>query len=70
MELLEKEVFKIINPKNIPANIYIFNLQFIDKIKNTGMNKVFTKSYLVTQSYNDLNKDLLLIQLPIIQWVY
>jgi hypothetical protein len=36
----------------------LFNLQFIDEIKNKGTNKVFKKLRLVIQAYNNLEKEL------------
>jgi hypothetical protein len=51
--LLEKSVFKIVNTKNVPKGIFIFNLCFVDKIKYPRTNKVFEKSRLVVQAYND-----------------
>lgn len=49
------------------VGIQVFNLRFVNEIKNIGTNKAFEKSYLVMQAYNDFNKDLLLTQLPAIQ---
>ena len=37
----KKGIFKVIN--NILDNIYIFNSRFINKVKNKGINKAFTK---------------------------
>ncbi len=54
--LIKKGVFKIINPQDIPVGTKIFNSRFIDKIKNPSTNKVFEKSRLVIQVYNDLKK--------------
>lgn len=66
LEFLEKIVFKIVNPKDILTDIYIFNLQFVAKIKNTCTNKAFEKFPLVLHIYNDFNKNLILTQLPTI----
>lgn len=44
-KLLKKEIFKFIKLENILNNIYIFNSQFIDEIKDAGTNKVFKKFY-------------------------
>ncbi|OCK86928.1 uncharacterized protein K441DRAFT_597038, partial [Cenococcum geophilum 1.58] len=45
--LLKKGVFKFINIANVPKGVKIFNSQFINKIKNAGINKAFKKSRLV-----------------------
>ena len=39
--LLKKGVFKIIKLYNILKGVKLFNLQFIDKIKNKRINKAF-----------------------------
>lgn len=44
----------------MPVSIQVFNLKFVNKIKNASINKVFEKSYLVVQAYNDFNKDFVL----------
>lgn len=67
--LLEKGVFKTVNPEDIPADARVFNSRFVDEIKNPGTDKAFEKSRLVVQAYNDLNKDLVLAQSPTIQRV-
>ena len=41
--LLKKGVFKIIKLYNIPKGVRLFNLQFVNKIKNKGTNKAFKK---------------------------
>lgn len=64
--LLEKKVFQVINPKDVSISIQVFILWFIDKIKNANINKLFEKSYLVMQAYNNFNKNLILTQLPTI----
>ena len=46
--------------------VRLFNLQFIDKIKNKGTDKAFKKLQLIIQAYNDLKKELVLTQLLII----
>ena len=55
--LLKKGVFKFINTVNILKGVKIFNSQFINKIKNTKIDKAFKKSRLVVQAYNDYGKD-------------
>ena len=67
MDLLEKKVFKIIDKDNIPIDTCIFNSRFVDEIKNPDTDKVFEKSHLVVQAYNNLIKDFVLTQSPIIQ---
>ena len=51
--LLEKGVFTIIIDNNIPQGVYIFNSQFVNKIKHPSTNKAFKKSRLVIQAYNN-----------------
>ena len=46
-ELLEKEVFEIINKKDVPAETRIFDSRFVDQVKNKGTEKAFEKSRLV-----------------------
>ena len=60
-------MFKIIHRKNVFTNTRIFNFQFVDEIKHSGINKAFEKSRLVIQTYNDIKKNLVLTQTPIIQ---
>ena len=67
--LLENGVFEVINPKDVPTNIRIFNSRFVDEIKNPGTDKAFEKSRLVVQAYNDEEKNLVLTQSPTIQRV-
>ncbi len=67
--LLEKRVFQVVNPKDVPVGIRVFNSRFVDEIKNASTDKAFEKSRLVLQAYNDFNKDLVLTQLPTIQRV-
>ena len=61
--LLKKGVFKIIKLYDMLKGVRLFNLWFVNKIKNKGTNKAFKKSRLVIQAYNDLEKELVLIQL-------
>jgi hypothetical protein len=67
--LLEKGVFELVNPKDIPQSNRVFNSRFVDEIKNPGTDKAFEKSRLVVQAYNDPEKDLVLTQSPTIQRV-
>jgi hypothetical protein len=64
--LIEKGVFKITNPQDVPAGVRIFNSRFVDEIKNPGTDKAFEKSRLVVQAYNDLEKGIVLTQSPTI----
>jgi len=45
LRLLKKGVFKVAN--NILKGVRIFNFKFVDKVKNKGTKKAFTKSRLV-----------------------
>lgn len=65
--LLEKNVFKVVTFRDVLSNIWIFNSRFLNKIKTLGINKASKKSFLVVQTYNDKNKDLILTQSPLIQ---
>ena len=67
--LLEKNVFIVVNRKDIPDDARIFNSRFVDEVKNAGTDKAFEKSRLVVQAYNDVNKGLVLTQSPTIQRV-
>ena len=64
--LLKKGVFKIIKLCNMLKGVKLFNLQFINKIKNKGTNKAFKKLQLIIQAYNNLEKELVLTQSLII----
>jgi hypothetical protein len=65
--LMEKGVFEAIDLKDIPPGVRIFNLRFVDEIKNPRIDKAFKKSRLVVQAYNDANKSLVLTESPMIQ---
>ena len=67
--LLEKGVFELIDPQEVPAGVRIFNSRFVDEIKNRGTDKAFEKSRLVVQAYNDHEKNVVLTQSPTIQRV-
>ena len=64
--LLEKSVFKIIKLADVSNRIRLFNLQFVDKIKNPGTELAFKKLRLVVQAYNNAEKKLVLTQSPTI----
>jgi len=44
----------------------LFNSWFINKVKNAGTDIAFKKSRLVVQAYNNIEKSVVLTQLPII----
>ena len=67
--LLKKDVFKVVTSADIPSNTQIFNSHFMDEVKYAGTDKAYEKNRLVVQAYNDQEKDLVLTQLPTIQWV-
>jgi hypothetical protein len=67
--LMKKKVFRLVDLREISANARVFNFRFVDEIKNVETEKVFEKSRLVIQVYNDLNKDLILTQSSTIQRV-
>lgn len=67
--LIEKGVFQVVDLKEIPPDIRIFKLRFVDEIKNQGTNKAFKKSRLVVQAYNNADKTLVFTQSPTIQRV-
>jgi hypothetical protein len=54
---------------NVPKSIKIFNFRFINEIKNIKTNKIFEKSRLVVQVYNNLEKSIVLTQSPTIQCI-
>ena len=59
--LLGKGVFKVVTSADILSNAQIFNFYFVDKVKHVGTNKVYEKSWLIIQAYNNQKKDLVLI---------
>jgi hypothetical protein len=67
--LLEKGVFEITKLENVLSGIRLFNLRFVDEVKNARTDTTFEKSRLVVQAYNDEEKRLVLTQLPTIQRV-
>jgi hypothetical protein len=46
---------------NVLKGVRIFNFKFVDKVKNKGTKRAFTKLRLVIQAYNDDKKRLILI---------
>ena len=67
LNLLKKGIFKIVLINDVLANIRIFNIRFVDEVKNKRTEKAFEKSRLVIQIFNNNKKDQILIQLLIIQ---
>ena len=66
-ELLKKKIFKFVNVNEIFQNIKIFNARFVNEIKNENTEKIFEKSRLIMQTYNDFNKNQVFTQSSIIQ---
>ena len=66
-ELLKKKIFKFVNISEIFQNTKIFNARFVNEIKNENTKKIFEKSRLIMQTYNDFNKNQIFIQSSIIQ---
>jgi hypothetical protein len=66
-DLIEKNVFQSVNKDDVLSDVRIFNFRFVDEIKHFDINKAFEKSPLVMQTFNDQNKNLILIQSFIIQ---
>ena len=68
-ELFEKEVFEIINIKDLFIETRVFENRFVDQMKNEGTEKAFEKSRFVMQTFNDSKKYEILTQTSIIQRV-
>ncbi len=66
-DLIKKNVFQSINKNDVSFDVRIFNFQFINEIKHFDIDKAFEKSRFVVQTFNDQNKNLMLIQSLIIQ---
>ena len=58
--LLTKGAFELAHESEVPVGTRIFGSRFVDEVKNSGTAKVFEKSRLVVQAYNDQGKDLIL----------
>jgi hypothetical protein len=69
-ELIEKNVFQSINKDDVSTNVRIFNFRFVNEIKHFDIDKVFEKSRLVMQTFNDQNKFSVLTQSFTIQRIY
>ncbi|APA06573.1 hypothetical protein sscle_02g013430 [Sclerotinia sclerotiorum 1980 UF-70] len=65
--LTEKSVFEVVPILDIPPGTHIFRSRFVDEVKNEGTSTEFSKSRLVIQAYNDVEKTTVLTQSPIIQ---
>jgi hypothetical protein len=68
-DLIEKSVFRLVNKNDVSFDVRIFNFRFVNEIKHFDIDKAFEKSRLVMQTFNDQNKNLVLTQSFIIQWV-
>jgi hypothetical protein len=66
-DLIEKDVFQSVSKNDVSSDVRIFNFRFVNEIKHFDINKAFEKSRLVMQTFNDQNKNLILIQLFTIQ---
>jgi hypothetical protein len=66
-DLIEKNVFRSVNKNDVSFDVRIFNFRFVNEIKHLDIDKAFEKSRLVMQTFNDQNKNLILIQSFIIQ---
>jgi hypothetical protein len=68
-DLIEKDVFQSVRTNDVSLDVRIFNSRFVDEIKHFDIDKAFKKFRLVVQTFNDQNKNLILIQSSIIQRV-
>ncbi len=68
-DLIEKNVFRSVSKNDVSTEVRIFNFRFVDDIKHFDIDKVFEKSRLVVQTFNDQNKNLVLTQSSTIQRV-
>jgi hypothetical protein len=68
-DLIEKDVFQSVKTDDVSFNVRIFNSRFVNEIKHLDIDKAFEKSRLVVQTFNDQNKNLVLIQSSTIQRV-
>jgi hypothetical protein len=66
-DFIEKSVFRSVSKNNVSSDIRIFNFRFVNEIKHLDIDKIFEKSRLVMQPFNDQNKNLILTQSSIIQ---
>ncbi len=68
-DLIEKDVFQSVKINDVSFDVRIFNFRFVNEIKHLDTDKAFEKSRFVVQTFNDQNKNLMLIQSSIIQRV-
>ncbi len=68
-DLIEKSVFQSVNKNDVSCDVRLFNSGFVNEIKHFEIDKAFEKSRLVIQTFNDQNKNLILIQSSTIQRV-
>ncbi len=68
-DLIEKDVFRSVRTDDVSLDVRIFNFRFVNEIKHLDTDKAFEKSRLVMQTFNDQNKNLILIQSSTIQRV-
>jgi hypothetical protein len=61
-DLIETNVFQSINKNDVSFNVCIFNFRIVNEIKHFDIDKAFKKSRFVMQTFNDQNKNLILIQ--------
>jgi hypothetical protein len=62
IDLLEKRVFELITIDAVFRDVRIFNFRFVNEIKHSNISDVYEKSRLMIQTYNDLDKTLMLTQ--------
>lgn len=55
-KLPEKDIFKVVIPKENPNNTQVFDFCFIDKIKDLCTDKIYDKSCSAMQAYNNKKK--------------
>ena len=60
-DLLKKNVFEFINERNVSSNIRVFNARFVNEMKNENTKKIYEKSRLIIQTYNDSEKNQIFI---------
>ncbi len=61
IEFIEKKVFQFINRIDVFSSTRMFNSRFVDKIKYFDIDKTFEKFRFVVQTFNDQNKNFVLI---------
>lgn len=66
-DLLEKQVFELVDITDVPVGMRVFGTKWVDTIKNEGTPMAYAKARLVIQAFNDLGKAEVLTQSPTIQ---